>query len=97
MPVEAIAQLEAGRGGLYIDATLGTGGHSELLLLASPASRVIGLDRDAEVIEVAAERLKKYGDRFTAIHTDFRRIKEVLGERGSESVAGILADLGLSS
>jgi len=97
MPVEVIAQLEAERGGLYIDATLGTGGHSELILLASPEGRVIGLDRDAEVIEVAAERLKRWGERFTAIHTDFRRIKEVLAERGIESVAGILADLGLSS
>jgi 16S rRNA (cytosine1402-N4)-methyltransferase len=97
MPVEVIAQLEAARGGLYIDATLGMGGHSESILSVSPGSRVIGLDRDAEVIEVAAERLKKFGERFTSIHTDFRRIKEVLGERGIESVAGILADLGLSS
>jgi 16S rRNA (cytosine1402-N4)-methyltransferase len=97
MPGSVIAWLDAGRGGLYIDATLGTGGHTELILAASPDNRVIGLDRDAEVIEVAVERLKKSGERFTATHTDFRRIKEVLRERGIESVAGILADLGLSS
>jgi 16S rRNA (cytosine1402-N4)-methyltransferase len=97
MPVEVSARLEAERGGLYIDATLGTGGHAEAILLAAPESRVIGLDRDAEVIEVAAERLKKFGDRFTGLHTDFRRIKEVLMEKGIESAAGILADLGISS
>jgi 16S rRNA (cytosine1402-N4)-methyltransferase len=97
MPVEVIAGLAAGRGGLFIDATLGTGGHTELILDASPDNRVIGLDRDAEVIEVAVERLKKLGERFTAIHSDFRRIKEVLREGGIASVAGILADLGLSS
>jgi 16S rRNA (cytosine1402-N4)-methyltransferase len=73
------------------------GGHTELILRASPGNRVIGLDRDAEAIELARERLAEFGERFTAIHTDYRRIKEVLGERGIETVAGIVADLGVSS
>jgi 16S rRNA (cytosine1402-N4)-methyltransferase len=102
MPVESLEQLEAARGGLFrgglfVDATLGLGGHTELILRASPGNQVIGLDRDAEAIELAKERLAEFGERFTAVHTDYRRVKEVLKEKGIETVAGILADLGVSS
>ncbi len=97
MPRETLESLDAARAGLFIDATLGLGGHTELILRASPDNRVIGLDRDAEAIEPARKRLAEFGERFTAVHTDYRRIKEVLGERGIETVAGILADLGVSS
>jgi len=97
MPVETLGMLDAGRGGIFIDATLGPGGHSELILEASPATRVIGLDRDAEVIEIARRRLAGYGERFKAVHSDYRRLKEILQGMGIESVAGILADLGISS
>ena len=101
MPEETLEQLlgipEAGRNGLFIDATLGLGGHTELILRASPDNRVIGFDRDAEAIELARLRLSEFGERFTAVHTDYRRIKEVLGQLGIESAAGILADLGVSS
>lgn len=97
MPVETLGMLDAGRGGIFIDATLGPGGHSELILEASPAARVIGLDRDAEVIEIARRRLAGYGERFMAVHSDYRRLKEILQGMGIESVAGILADLGISS
>jgi 16S rRNA (cytosine1402-N4)-methyltransferase len=97
MPDETLTQLGAARGGLLIDATLGLGGHAELILRASPANRVIGLDRDAEAIELAKQRLAEFGARFQAVHTDYRRIKEVLRQSGIESVAGILADLGVSS
>jgi 16S rRNA (cytosine1402-N4)-methyltransferase len=68
-----------------------------LILRASPDNRVIGLDRDAEAIALASERLAEFGERFTAEHTDYRRIKEVLAEKKIETVAGILADLGVSS
>jgi 16S rRNA (cytosine1402-N4)-methyltransferase len=97
MPVEALTQLEAARGGLFIDTTLGLGGHSELILSASPHNRVIGFDRDAEALALAKERLAQFGERFEAIHTDYRQLKEVLQAKGVESVAGILADLGVSS
>jgi 16S rRNA (cytosine1402-N4)-methyltransferase len=97
MPVESIEQLGATRGGLFVDATLGLGGHTELILKASPDNRVIGMDRDNEAVVLAKERLAEFGDRFTAVHTDYRRINEVLRERGIETVAGILADLGVSS
>jgi len=73
------------------------GGHTELILRASPDNRVIGFDRDAEAIALASERLSEFGERFTAAHTDYRRIKEFLAEKGIETVAGILADLGVSS
>jgi 16S rRNA (cytosine1402-N4)-methyltransferase len=109
MPAETLAQLAAARGGLFVDATLGMGGHSELILRASPGNRVIGLDRDAEAIEIATKRLagmgqefgqefgRGFGQRFVAIHSDFRQIKEVFRKQGIESAAGILADLGVSS
>jgi 16S rRNA (cytosine1402-N4)-methyltransferase len=94
---ETLECLDATRGGLFIDATLGLGGHTELILRASPDNRVIGFDRDAEAIELAGERLAEFGERFMAVHTDFRQIKEVLEEKGIETVAGIFADLGVSS
>jgi 16S rRNA (cytosine1402-N4)-methyltransferase len=97
MTAEVLAQLDAARGGLFVDATLGMGGHAEAILLAAPNNRVIGLDRDGEAIKLAKDRLDHFGERFFAIHSDFRLIKEVLQERGIESVAGVLADLGVSS
>jgi 16S rRNA (cytosine1402-N4)-methyltransferase len=97
MPVEALDALDAGKGGLFIDATLGLGGHTELILRASPLNRVIGFDRDAEAIALAKERLAEFGERFEAVHSDYRQVKTVLREKRIESVAGILADLGVSS
>jgi 16S rRNA (cytosine1402-N4)-methyltransferase len=82
---------------LFVDATLGMGGHSEGILQSSPSHRVIGLDRDAEAIALAQKRLAKFGERFMAIHTDYRRIKQSLLEKGVTSVNGIIADLGISS
>lgn len=97
MLAESLAQLDAARGGLFIDATLGLGGHTEAILRASPDNRVIGFDRDAEAIALAKERLAEFGERFEAVHTDYRQIKQQLIEKGIESVIGILADLGVSS
>ena len=97
MTQETLEGLDAARGGLFIDATLGLGGHSELILRASPNSRVIGIDRDAESIELASGRLAEFGERFMAVHKDYRLIKEVLAEKRIETVTGILADLGISS
>lgn len=97
MLAETLAYLEAMRGGLFIDATLGLGGHTEAILRASPRNRVIGLDRDAEALELARAHLAEFGDRFEAVHTDYRQIKQQLIEKGIEAVAGILADLGVSS
>ena len=96
MPVEVLAALNiegAGQGVLFVDATLGLGGHTELILQASPTARVIGFDRDAEAIALATERLSGFGERFEAVNCDYRQIKEVIREKGIESVVGVLADL----
>src|SRR5215475_15339738 len=79
MPTEALECLDAARAGtpagrLFIDATLGLGGHTELILRASPYNCVIGFDRDAEALELARKRLAEFGERFMAVHTDYRRI-----------------------
>jgi 16S rRNA (cytosine1402-N4)-methyltransferase len=97
MLAEVLEVLGASGGGTFIDATLGLGGHSEGILLASPQSRVIGLDRDCGAIDLAKARLEEFGSRFSAIHTDYRHFREVLNELKIPSVDGILADLGVSS
>ena len=83
MTQETLEGLDAARGGLFIDATLGLGGHSELILRASPNNRVIGFDRDAESIELASGRLAEFGERFMAVHKDYRLIKEFLRKKES--------------
>jgi 16S rRNA (cytosine1402-N4)-methyltransferase len=97
MPEETLEQLAAARGGLFVDATLGLGGHTELILRAHAENRVIGFDRDAEAIELARRRLQGFEARFTAIHADYRQVRAVLRGQGIESVAGLVADLGVSS
>ena len=97
MLAEVLEVLGASGGGIFVDATLGLGGHSEGILLASPQSRVIGIDRDCGAIELARARLASFGSRFSAIHSDYRRIRDVLSELKIPSVDGILADLGVSS
>jgi 16S rRNA (cytosine1402-N4)-methyltransferase len=97
MLAESLASLGAEQGGLFVDATLGLGGHSEAILRASSQSSVIGLDRDAEAIELAARRLAEFGGRFRTIHTDYRLIKRALIDKGVRAVSGVLADLGVSS
>jgi len=85
------------RGGLFIDGTLGLGGHSEAILEASETASVIGIDRDLEAIEFAAERLARFGSRFQAVHANFRELPGVLASAGVESADGVLVDLGASS
>jgi 16S rRNA (cytosine1402-N4)-methyltransferase len=94
---ESIELLAAERGGWFIDCTLGLGGHAEAILEASATSRVIGLDRDAQAIGLAEERLARFGDRFQAVHADFRDLAAVVAKAQAENVSGILADLGASS
>ena len=94
---EAVNLLAPGRGGLFVDATLGLGGHSAAILEASPDARVLGIDRDREAIQLASERLARFGPRFRAAHANFRDISRVLAEAGETSASGVLADLGVSS
>ncbi len=94
---ETIELLAAQRGGLFVDCTVGLGGHSEAILQASSDAQVLGIDRDEEALELARERLAPYGSRFRAVHADFRELTRVLATAKVGQVRGILADLGVSS
>ena len=95
--VEAVRLLAPERGGLFVDATLGLGGHSEAILEASADARVLGIDRDREALRLASERLTRFGSRFRAAHANFRDIARVMREAGEPEASGVLADLGVSS
>lgn len=94
---ETLESLEPERGGLYVDGTLGLGGHSEAILEASPLARVIGIDRDVEALAYANRRLERFGSRFVSVHGNFKDVADVLRARNETEVAGILVDLGVSS
>jgi 16S rRNA (cytosine1402-N4)-methyltransferase len=96
MVAEVVEHLEPGRGGVFVDCTVGLGGHARALLEAG-ASRLIGLDRDPAAVAAARDALSGFGDRVDVVHADYRRIAAVLDERGVAKVDGVLADLGVSS
>lgn len=94
---ETVALLAPERGGTFVDCTLGLGGHAAALLEAGPAIRLIGIDRDQQALEMAAERLRPYGDRVHLVQGEFAELTELLERDGVQKVDGILADLGVSS
>lgn len=97
MTAEVVTALDPSRGGLFVDCTVGAGGHARVLLQAG-ADRVLGLDRDAEALPAAAGTLRPWADRVDLAHADFRALDDVLAERGIGDIdGGALADLGLSS
>jgi 16S rRNA (cytosine1402-N4)-methyltransferase len=96
MPREVLAFLAPERGGLFVDCTVGLGGHAKALLEAG-ATRVIGVDRDPEALAIAAQTLAPWRDRVDLVHSDYRAIDAVLDERRISRVDGALADLGMSS
>ena len=93
---EVDAHLEPSRGGVFVDCTVGLGGHTRRMLEAG-ATRVIGIDRDPDALAEAREALRAYGDRVSLVHSDYRNLVEVLDARGIALVDGVLADLGVSS
>jgi 16S rRNA (cytosine1402-N4)-methyltransferase len=93
---EVVSSLAPKPDGVYVDCTLGLGGHTAALLQAG-AGRVIGIDRDARALEVARERLAEQGDRVEFVHADYRELPRVLRDRALAGVAGVIADLGVSS
>jgi 16S rRNA (cytosine1402-N4)-methyltransferase len=93
---ETVGLLAPSRGGLFVDCTVGLGGHSRALL-ESGATRLIGLDRDPAALRVAAESLAEWGARVELVHADYRQIGIVLDARNVTGVDGALADLGVSS
>ena len=96
MTAEALEFLQASRGGLFVDCTVGLGGHSRLMLEAG-ASRVIGLDRDLDALAIARETLAPWPERVELVHADYRTLGAVLDELGIPLVDGALADLGVPS
>lgn len=97
MLAEVLEWLRVKPDGTYIDATLGAGGHSEAIARRLTSGRLISLDRDAQALELARERLKTFGAKVTAIEAPFSRIVEVARELGIPPADGVLADLGVSS
>ena len=95
---EVTSLLLPERGGVFVDGTLGGGGHSGAILSLLPETgRLIGIDRDITALAAAGGRLAPYKDRFTAIHGNFFHMKSLLLQRGIAEVNGILLDLGVSS
>jgi 16S rRNA (cytosine1402-N4)-methyltransferase len=93
---EVLSLLAPAEGGLFVDCTIGLGGHSAAILDAG-AARLIGLDRDADALELARRRLAPFADRIELVHADYRELASVLDARRIAAVHGILADLGVSS
>jgi 16S rRNA (cytosine1402-N4)-methyltransferase len=96
MTREVLAFLQPQKGGVFVDCTVGMGGHA-LALLEAGATRVIGLDRDPAALRIAAETLSRYRDRVELVHSDYRAIASVLEARGIDRVDGTLTDMGMSS
>jgi 16S rRNA (cytosine1402-N4)-methyltransferase len=96
MVAEVLEHLAPARGGVFVDCTVGYGGHTRAMLHAG-ASRVIGLDRDPDALRQAGAALASEESRVELVHSDYRRLDEILDARGITGVDGILADLGVSS
>jgi len=98
---EALFWLRPRSGGVYVDATLGAGGHARAVLESSaPDGRLLGLDLDADAIRLASDRLRPFGDRVRLLQASFRDLPDALAAAGfgaPAGVDGILFDLGVSS
>ncbi len=95
--VELLAPALQRPGAVLVDATEGMGGHSEALLDRFPGIRLIGLDRDTDALAIAGQRLARFGDRVTLVHTVYDGIAPAVHGAGVDRVDGILFDLGVSS
>ncbi|RLE39097.1 16S rRNA (cytosine(1402)-N(4))-methyltransferase, partial [Candidatus Acetothermia bacterium] len=97
MRTEAVRFLAPDRGRIYVDGTVGLGGHAAAILAAGPEVRLIGIDRDPQALRYAAARLAQFGDRVRLVHGNYRDLAEILSNLGIETIDGFLLDLGLSS
>jgi 16S rRNA (cytosine1402-N4)-methyltransferase len=82
---------------VVVDATLGMAGHAEALLIAHPNARLVGIDRDADALALAADRLEPFATRITLVHAVYDQLPDVIARLGLPAVDGILFDLGVSS
>lgn len=95
---ETIAGLNIKPDGIYVDGTLGGGGHAyEVLKRLSPKGRLIGIDQDGEALKAAGERLKEFGEQVTLVRDNYSEIERILKDLNIEKVDGILLDIGVSS
>jgi len=96
MPTEVMTMLKAEGGGVFVDYTVGAGGHTRKLL-ETGADQVLGFDRDADALKEAARNLHHWRDSVELVHSDFRQFVNALNDRGIQSIDGALADLGVST
>ncbi|WP_404432485.1 16S rRNA (cytosine(1402)-N(4))-methyltransferase RsmH [Microbacterium lacus] len=95
--VDLLAPALSRDGAVFVDATLGMGGHSEAFLERFPGIHLVGLDRDTDALRLAGERLARFGDRVTLVHTVYDGIADAVIDAGFSHADGILFDLGVSS
>lgn len=95
---ETLEYLNLTPDGIYVDGTMGGGGHSiEILKRIAPTGKLIGIDRDPAAIIATSKRLVDYSDSFTAVHGNFADIQEILSNLNIENIDGMMMDLGVSS
>ncbi|MGI6115535.1 16S rRNA (cytosine(1402)-N(4))-methyltransferase RsmH, partial [Luoshenia tenuis] len=95
---EAVEALQVKQGGVYLDGTLGGGGHTEAILRQSgPDGVVYGIDRDWDALRAAGERLAAFGERLKPLHGNFHDAKALLAAQGVAQLDGVVLDLGVSS
>ena len=98
MPEEVLDLLQPVRGGVYVDGTVGLGGHSAAILdKIQPDGLLVGIDRDGESLAKAGERLKSFSDSFRPVHDNFKNLPLTLNRLATGPVDGVLLDLGVSS
>jgi 16S rRNA (cytosine1402-N4)-methyltransferase len=97
MVAEVLAYLQVAPGGVYVDATIGPGGHAEAILRASaPDGRLLGIDLDETALEMAARRLASFGARVMLVQGRFSQVAEIAARAGLKQIDGLLADLAVS-
>ena len=94
---QAIESLNIKPGGIYVDATLGGGGYSELILEKLPLGKLYGFDTDPQATKYASKRLAKFGERFVMVTNNFSNLREALAGENVTKISGIVYDLGVSS
>ena len=98
MSAQVLEYLNLQPGGLYIDGTIGAGGHAaQILSKLSNKGKLIGIDRDAEALEICYERFSAFADQISLHHSSYHNLSKIMGINGPSRASGILLDLGISS